>query len=89
MTDPDGGRCLVSTRGRVSDADRAEIRAFKRFLAEAGDSPQSVMGVFRKHPGWGPYTLGRFFFLDTRGGALLAPPEGYGDVPVTAWTFPG
>jgi hypothetical protein len=64
----------------LTEQDRREIAAFKRYLAEVGNGP------LREHPGWLPYALGRFFHAEPR--TLLAPPEGYGDVPITAWSFP-
>lgn len=72
---------------KLADHDRREVRAFQRFLAEAGQvGPQEAWRIPREWPGWLPYCLGRFFYAD--GMALLAPPEGYGAVPITAWTFP-
>lgn len=77
MTDPDGGRCLVSTR-TLSAHDRAEVAAFKRFLS-LGVRSSEAGRIPREFPGWLPYCLG----------TGPAPPEGFDDVPVTAWTLPG
>lgn len=73
----------------VTEHDRREIEAFKRFLAEVGNKPKP--GVLRDHPGWWPYVLGDFFWSGARGRyqSSLHPPEGFGDVPITAWTMPG
>ena len=68
----------------ISDHDAREIQAFNRFLKMAGAAPNSR--IVLEHPGWLPYVLGDFF---GSAGALLAPPEGFDDVAVTAWTFPG
>lgn len=81
----------------LSAHDRREIAAFKRFLTEVGRAPVASElfqrhdphgRVWREHIGWVPYILGHFH--EYRGGfTSMHPPEGYGNVPVTAWTFPG
>jgi hypothetical protein len=77
----------------VTLSEARQIEAFKRFLAEVGQAPARPRAfqphrtkgrLWREHIGWVPYVLGRFF--DSVG---PWPPEGYGNVPLTAWTFPG
>ena len=70
--------------GWIGKHDAREIRAFGRFLKVAGP-PGSRTIHAPELAGWVPYILGDFY--GSRG-ALLAPPEGFDDVPVTAWTFP-
>jgi hypothetical protein len=65
--------------------DRAEVEAFQDFLS-LGVGPEDGRRIPREFPGWLPYCLGEFFYA--AGGALLVPPAGFDDVPVTAWTFP-
>lgn len=72
----------------LSAHDQREIRAFQRFLTEVG-GPVKGKGkgaIWREHPGWIPYVLGGFYY----GGQdrSLHPPEGFGHVPMTAWSFP-
>lgn len=88
MTDPDGGVCMVST-ATLTAHDRREVATFKRYLS-LGVRPGEAGRIPREFPGWLPYLLGAFF---EAGGpnqplALLAPPEGFDDVPVTAWPLP-
>lgn len=73
----------------VSEYDAVEIEAFGRFLSEVGAIEKMKPGQFRRdHPGWLPYVLGHFF--EYHGGFVhMHPPEGFGHVPITAWTFPG
>jgi hypothetical protein len=75
--------------GQLGDHDRGEVEAFTRFLSEAGQvGPDNAGRIPREWPGWVPYCLGEF--LEYRGGFThMHPPEGYGRVPITAWTFPG
>lgn len=76
MTDPDGGHLLATTR-TLSDHDRREVVAFKRFLS-LGIRPNDAARVRREFPGWLPYVLGWG----------PPPPEGFDDVPVAAWPVP-
>lgn len=88
MTDPDGGVCMMTTAALTAH-DRREVVAFKRFLS-LGVRPDEYGRIPREFPGWLPYLLGRFFEAGGPGQpmALLAPPQGYDDVPVTAWPVP-
>lgn len=77
----------------MTDADRAEVDAFRRFLAAAGPAPPasrtverddgSVATSLRLHveipAGWLPYALG----------TGPAPPPELEDEHPTAWTLPG
>jgi hypothetical protein len=73
----------------ITEHDRREIAAFRRFLNLAG--PPADPGVPRRYPGWIPYILGHFFWSGVWGPheRSLHPPEGFDEVPVTAWTLPG
>lgn len=72
---------LLERKG-IAPADQTAILTFQRFLSEFGQpTPENL----RAHPGWLPYVLGGFFDLKE----MVAPPEGYGDVPLPAWTYPG
>lgn len=94
---PDPTRCLIVNPSlpaneqyifrQVTDHDRREIEAFSRFLklGEKAPLPGTNSGFLQRHRGWLPYVLGAF--LELRGGAA-APPVGFDDVPITAWTFP-
>lgn len=69
----------LRARQPISEHDLREINAFRRFL-RLGVAPGEADRIPREFPGWLPYCLG------VLSGSW--PPEGYDDVPVTAWTFP-
>lgn len=77
----------------LTDHDRLEVEHFTRFLELAGPAPLpgENSGFLKVYRGWLPYVLGHFFFSGVWGPheRSLAPPEGYDDIPVTAWTMPG
>jgi hypothetical protein len=62
----------------VTEHDRREIEAFKRFLA-LGVRPDEDGRIPREFPGWLPYVEGWG----------PPPPLGYDAVSLTAWTLPG
>lgn len=78
---------------KLSDHDSREVNAFSRYLREVGGRPgeQAPGWLWRERPGWVPYILGHFLCSGVWGphDRSLHPPEGYGHVPLTAWTFPG
>lgn len=74
------GTQLRSGGKPITEHDRREIAAFRRFLA-LGVRPGEVRRIPREFPGWLLYCLGEF-------GPRLWPPEGYDEIHPTAWTFP-
>jgi hypothetical protein len=79
----------VESIANLSDYDRREVLAFRRFLEEVDGPATPAMGqqISADHPGWIPYVLGDFCGGGRDRG--LHPPERYGGTPCTAWTFPG
>lgn len=60
--------------GHLTDHDRREVDAFRRFLA-LGDEAREIP---RRAAGWLPYVLG----------AGPPPPVGWDPVHPTAWRYP-
>lgn len=85
----DGTCATFSGTAGLTEHDRREVAAFKRFLS-LGVRPDDAHRIPREFPGWLPYVLGHFFEAGGPGQplALLAPPEGFDAVPMTAWTVP-
>jgi hypothetical protein len=77
-------------RVKVGEHDAREIEHFQRFLKVA-PRPPARGAAFRELRGWVPYILGHFLWSGVWGPheRSLAPPPGYDDVPMTAWTMPG
>lgn len=81
----------AALRAAVGEHDAREVEHFSRFLKAAPSPPPARGAALREMRGWVPYILGHFFWSGVWGPheRSLAPPPGFDDVPITAWTYPG